>query len=191
MNIFCINSIYINVPLYFYIPVSTVLTKDLRLYSMYTFCMLPQACHVGIYFSTVWAWEVARQSSSVPLLMLLSNVLLQTGIRVVKLVTLIAGKHFHWTWGFPVFQSEVLEKERVNQPNNLSNIFPLSRYLKNPPASCWRSTYRSFHIENRWKEEILQQCCWTEASLSRCSWLSHSCDATNSKLESMLQKIGF
>ena len=59
--------------------------------------MLPQTGHVGINLPTVWTWEVARHSSRVLNLMLLSDVLLQTGGGVVQLVTLVAGQHFLWT----------------------------------------------------------------------------------------------
>ena len=65
----------------------------LRFYSMNALRVLPQASRVGIYLSTFWTWEVTRDSSSIPilmLLMLLSNVLFQTGVGAVLLVTLIA-----------------------------------------------------------------------------------------------------
>ena len=62
----------------------------LGFYSMNALRVLPQASRVGIYLSTFWAWEVTRDSSSVPILMLLSNVLFQTGVGAVLLVALIA-----------------------------------------------------------------------------------------------------
>ena len=64
----------------------------LGFYSMNALRVLPQASRVGIYLSTFWAWEVTRDSSSVPspILVFLSNVLFQTGVGAVLLVTLIA-----------------------------------------------------------------------------------------------------
>ena len=89
----CFALLPLNIHMIFWISSGTIL----RFYSMNTFCMLPQPSHVGIYFATVWAWEVARHSSTILLFMLLSYVLPQTGVGVVELVTLIAGQRFLWT----------------------------------------------------------------------------------------------
>ena len=150
--------------------------------------MLPQTSNVGIYLPTVWAREVARHSSRVLLLMLLSNVLLQTGGGAVMFVTLIARQHFCWTRWFPVFQSEVLGKEGVNYMYKLSNTRMVIQnktallvgFSKTSPASCLRPTCKSFHIGNRWRVENLKNCC-CQTSPSGC-WLSHFCDAGNKQI---------